>query len=141
LLSKPLECIFPNYTSTLFQKIKIPRPLSQAPASNHPNVFTSTLPLSEWRTCEVWGPSDKIILFLPPPPHNKVSLTFPVIFHFIYSSTLLRTSLIRSGLHTVTTANTNPPLHPVRMEYEERDSCINRECTCETVWCKAKRPV
>jgi hypothetical protein len=48
------------------------------------------------------------------------------------TSLSLSLSLIRLGLHTVTIANTNPPLHPVR----ERD----RECTCETVWCKAKRP-
>jgi hypothetical protein len=31
------------HSSTLIQKIKIPRPLSHASASNHPNVFTVTM--------------------------------------------------------------------------------------------------
>jgi hypothetical protein len=41
----------PNYFSeshnlTLIDKFKIPRPLSQATASNHTNIFTLMLPLS-----------------------------------------------------------------------------------------------
>jgi hypothetical protein len=40
-------------------EIKIPRPLSQATASNHANIFTFTLPLSEGRTGEAWEPSNK----------------------------------------------------------------------------------
>jgi hypothetical protein len=46
-------------SSPLIQKIKIPRPLSQATASNHPNAFTFTLLLSEGRASEAWEPSNK----------------------------------------------------------------------------------
>jgi hypothetical protein len=47
LAGKATKIIFPNYTSALIQKIKIPLPLSQATVSDHPNVFSFTLPLSE----------------------------------------------------------------------------------------------
>jgi hypothetical protein len=40
------------YSSKLIRKIKIPRPLSQATASNSSNVFTSISPLSEGRAGE-----------------------------------------------------------------------------------------
>jgi hypothetical protein len=44
------------YSTTLIQKIKIPRPLSQATSSNHPNAFTFTLHLSQRRAGEAWEP-------------------------------------------------------------------------------------
>jgi hypothetical protein len=59
---------------------KIPRPLSEATASKHSTAFTFTLLLSEGRAGEAWEPSYKMMLFLP--PHNKVSLTYPMTFHF-----------------------------------------------------------
>jgi hypothetical protein len=40
------------------------RPLSQASASNHSNVFTFTLPLTEGRAGEATEPSNKMSLFL-----------------------------------------------------------------------------
>jgi hypothetical protein len=73
------------------QKIKFSRPLSQATASNHHTVFTSTLPLSEGRAGDAWEISHKRMLFLT--PQNKASPTFPIIFLFIYSSTILSTLL------------------------------------------------
>jgi hypothetical protein len=66
---KSLKLFFPNYTSTLIQKTKIPLPLSQTTASKHSNVFTSTLFSSEGRAGEACEPSSKTMLFLP--PHNK----------------------------------------------------------------------
>jgi hypothetical protein len=39
---------------------KIPRPLSQAIASNHPHIFTFTLPLTEGRAGDVREPSNKM---------------------------------------------------------------------------------
>jgi hypothetical protein len=64
----------------LIKKSKIPRPLSQAAVSNHFNVFTFTLPLSEGRTSEAWEPPNKTIPFLP--YHSQVPLTSPMSFHF-----------------------------------------------------------
>jgi hypothetical protein len=70
--------------------IKIPRLLSQATASNHSSVFTSSLLLSEGRAGEAWEPSNKRCSFSL--PTIKVSL-FPGLFTLIYSSTILPTSL------------------------------------------------
>jgi hypothetical protein len=44
------------------QKIKIPRPHSQATAYNHPKVFTFTLLLSDGQMGESWEPSNKTML-------------------------------------------------------------------------------
>jgi hypothetical protein len=63
-----------------FPKIKIPWLLSQATVSNHPNTFTSTLPLSEGRTGEAWEPSNRLKLFLP---QSTVRSFF---FHDYYTS-------------------------------------------------------
>jgi hypothetical protein len=63
LAIKATKITFPNYTWALIQTIKTSRPLSRATASNHPNVFTSTLPLLDGRTGEVWEASDKMWLF------------------------------------------------------------------------------
>jgi hypothetical protein len=76
----------------LVQKPKIPRPLSQATASNRPNVFTFTPPLSKGRAGEASELSNKIMLFLP--PHNKIPppphfSTIP----FTFSSIILSYSL------------------------------------------------
>jgi hypothetical protein len=92
MLSKKIIAIFCcenllSKQSKLFSQImqfdvnseKNPRPLSQATASNHSNVFTFTLLLSEGRAGEAWEPSNKTMLFLP--PRNKVSLTSPMTFH------------------------------------------------------------
>jgi hypothetical protein len=46
------------------QEFKIPRPLSEAIASNHSNVFTFALPLSEGQMGEAWEPSNKMMQFL-----------------------------------------------------------------------------
>jgi hypothetical protein len=54
------------HNSTIIQKIKIPRSLSQASASNHSNAVTFTLPLPEGQMSGAWEPSNKIMLFLPP---------------------------------------------------------------------------
>jgi hypothetical protein len=55
---------FPN--NSLIEIVRIQRPLSQATASNRPNVFTFTLPLSEGRMCGAWEPSNEMMSFLPP---------------------------------------------------------------------------
>jgi hypothetical protein len=65
MAAKATKIIFPNYTSTLIQEIKIPRPLPQATAYNHPNILILTLPLSDGRAGEAWELSNKIMLFLP----------------------------------------------------------------------------
>jgi hypothetical protein len=77
--------------STLIQTTKIRWPLAQATADIPHNVLTLALPLSEGRAAEAWEPSNKMMPF--PPPDCKVSLTFPIIFHFICSSAILSTSL------------------------------------------------
>jgi hypothetical protein len=74
-----------------------PAALSQATAYNHLNAFTFTLALPDGRAGEASEPSDKIMLLLP--PHNNVSLTFPIIcslyllsyYTFYLSLSLLRT--------------------------------------------------
>jgi hypothetical protein len=77
LAVKATETIFPNYTSTLIQKIEIPRSLSQATDYNPHDVFTFTLPLSEGRAGEAWELSNKMKFFFL--TQNKVSLTFSII--------------------------------------------------------------
>jgi hypothetical protein len=74
LLSKSPNCFSKIYNSPLIQETKIPRALSQATTCNHPNVFTSTLPLSEGRTGGAWGPSDKTMFFLSLPKIKCVLL-------------------------------------------------------------------
>jgi hypothetical protein len=59
--------------------------MSQATASNHSNVFTSTLPLSEGREGEAWEPSDKTMLFLNLPQSVRHLTAFP----FTYFSAVL----------------------------------------------------
>jgi hypothetical protein len=49
---------------TLIHKDRFPRALSQAIASNHPNVFTSTLSLLEGPASEAWEPFNKLVFFL-----------------------------------------------------------------------------
>jgi transcription termination factor Rho len=44
-------------SSPLIQKTKILRPLSQATAHNHPNVFIFVLLLPEGQAGEAWEPS------------------------------------------------------------------------------------
>jgi hypothetical protein len=60
--------VFQGSISTLIQKIKILRPLPQATVSNHPNVFTFTLTISEGRVAEASEPSDNT----PPPPYRRI---------------------------------------------------------------------
>jgi hypothetical protein len=74
------------YNSTLTQKHKIPGPLSQATVSNHPNVFTFTLPLSEEREGESLEPSNKMKLLF----HNKMGCisSYPSVSLFNYSFTI-----------------------------------------------------
>jgi hypothetical protein len=88
MLSKPPNLFFQIIQWTLIQKIKIPRPLSQATACNESNAFTFTLPLSEGRTGEAREPSDKTMVFIP--PRSKLSLTSPMTFQvhllFCYTS-------------------------------------------------------
>jgi hypothetical protein len=67
---------------TINSEIKIPRPLSQATASDNSEVFILTLPLPGGRTDEAWEPCRK---WWSPPPQN-VSLTYWVTFAFVYSS-------------------------------------------------------
>jgi hypothetical protein len=60
---------------------RMTRPLSQAIASNHHNVFNCILPLSKGPTSGAWEPPRKIILFLQPElcvPH--LSLHFHQLF-------------------------------------------------------------
>jgi hypothetical protein len=69
-----------------------PAALSQAATSNHPNVFTFILPLSEGRVGEAREPSNKPMF--SPPPHYKLSLfshDFPCHLRVYYDS--LRVSL------------------------------------------------
>jgi hypothetical protein len=79
---------FQNYTKF---EIKIPRPLSQATASNHPDAFTFTLLLSEGRAGEAWEPCNKRCSFSL--PIIKCLSLFPGGFPFIRSSTILSLSL------------------------------------------------
>jgi hypothetical protein len=71
-----------DYFSKLYvdtkSDIKIPRPLSQATAYNHPNVLTSTLLLSEGCADEVWKPSNNGRSFSPLTIKcNNLGKTFP----------------------------------------------------------------
>jgi hypothetical protein len=75
---KVTRFFFQNYNSTLIQKIKIPRPLSQVSASNRSNIFTFTLISSEGRAGETWEPSNKSMLFIP--PHIEVSPALQMTF-------------------------------------------------------------
>jgi hypothetical protein len=50
------------------------------------NVFTFLLSLSEGQEGEAYDPSNKMMLSLPPPPHNKVFLTSTNFhFHLLFS--------------------------------------------------------
>jgi hypothetical protein len=74
---RPLCCqnqqiMFPN--SILLQRTGTPRLLSQASASNLPNVFTSRPPSLEGREGEAWEPSNNMALF--PTPQTEVSFSF-----------------------------------------------------------------
>jgi hypothetical protein len=98
LMQPPPQFKFTNYlyklrNSTLPQKTKIPRPLSQATASNHHNVFMSTLPLSEGRARGAWEPYNRWLCFSPPPrtihQRKKVPFISPMTFSFTYYSTFL----------------------------------------------------
>jgi hypothetical protein len=61
---------------------------NQATISNHPNVFTFIIPLSEGRAGEAWQPNK---IMLPPSP-QWIIFYFP-LFTFIYSSAIVSTSL------------------------------------------------
>jgi hypothetical protein len=50
------------------------------------NVFTFTLFLAEGRAGAAWEPSNKMMLFLPPPSENSVFLTSHL--DFLFDSTL-----------------------------------------------------
>jgi hypothetical protein len=86
LLSKPLKILIPKYTSTLNQKIKIPRSLSQTTVYKHPNAFIHTLALSEGQAGGAWE------------PHNimKCLSLSPGLFLFIYFSSILPLALLLS---------------------------------------------
>jgi hypothetical protein len=77
-----------NFT-TLIQKMKFRRPLSQATAYNRRNVFMFTLPVSEGREGETWELSNKIILFLPP---HDFSLSPTLLLYFLPLSLCLQSS-------------------------------------------------
>jgi hypothetical protein len=107
-----------SYFSKLYvdtnSEIKIARPLSQATAYNHPNIFTCPLLLSEGRTCEAWEPSNKQYSFSLPTV-NCLSY-FPERFTFICSSTILSTRFCvypsyrceqRLGKHVLSATNTH----------------------------------
>jgi hypothetical protein len=80
--------VFQGSIWTLIQKTKIPRALSQATASNRPNVFSFTRPLLEGREGEASEPS---VTTMPPLPKDKLSytylMTFP--FHLVFHYSLL----------------------------------------------------
>jgi hypothetical protein len=79
---KITKTIFPNCSSTLIQKITIPRrrPLTQTTAFNHSNVFSVPLLLPGGGKGEAWEFSNKTMPFLP--LRNKVTLTSAMTFHF-----------------------------------------------------------
>jgi hypothetical protein len=93
----------------LFYKLSIKQPeiqnsvVSEATPYHH-NVFTFTLFLQEGRAGVAWGPSSKMILFLPPRKIKCLSL-HPLISYlnllFIYPSHLPSLSLSLS-LHSLT---------------------------------------
>jgi hypothetical protein len=53
------------YSSTLIQKTRIPRPLSQASSSLHPNVFIFILPLTGGQAGDGWDSPNKMMRSLP----------------------------------------------------------------------------
>jgi hypothetical protein len=71
----------------------MPRPLSQDTACSQHNIFVLTLSLSEGQAGEACETFNRMMLFLP--PHNKLYLTFHIISHFIYSSTIISTFFSR----------------------------------------------
>jgi hypothetical protein len=78
------------YVNTNFE-IKAPRSLSQATVSNHHNVFTFTLLLSEGRAGEAWEPS-----------HNRCSFSLlPRTFSFSPTLLLFSFYLSLSLSHTI----------------------------------------
>jgi hypothetical protein len=84
-LSKPPDYFSKLHNLTLIQKIKTPRPLSQATTSNHSDVFTFILPLPKRLPGEAWEPSNKTMLFLffiPPPPTMRPLTTSVMTFDF-----------------------------------------------------------
>jgi hypothetical protein len=78
------------FTLLSTHKLKIPRPLSQATTSNHHNVFTFTLPLSEGRAGEAWEPRNKLTHFSS--PQNQSVTHF--VHDFPFSPTLLQISFL-----------------------------------------------
>jgi hypothetical protein len=93
--SNPLCCkrhqiILPGLcTSTIIQNIKIPRPLFQATASNHHNVFTSILTPSEGRMSEAWEPSNWMEMSSPKTKclsgYSKISPLYSA-FYYCFST-------------------------------------------------------
>jgi hypothetical protein len=79
----------------------MPRPLSQATTSNHPNGFTSTLPLPEGRAGEAWEPPNR----MTPSSHRSVS-HFSHDFHFrlLFYSTLFPLAVYQIALVLLTCA-------------------------------------
>jgi hypothetical protein len=80
-------CLLPMQPSTLIKKIKIPRPLSQATVSNHCNIYTFILVLTEGQAGKAWEPSNN--KYSSPPPTKKCLSLLPWLFTFTYSSTIL----------------------------------------------------
>jgi hypothetical protein len=67
-----ITCLSKLFTSPYInQKTKIPLFLSESIIC-HPNIYIFILSLSEGRAGEVWVYYNKVMLFPPPPPLNKV---------------------------------------------------------------------
>jgi hypothetical protein len=99
---KPLVSEAPKLSSHFTQfntntKNQNPRPLSQATASNHPNVLTFTLPSSEGQAGEAWEPSDVMMPFLLPAGVSYFYHDFPfhLLFHYSFLSVSFRTLFSR----------------------------------------------
>jgi hypothetical protein len=92
LLSRSLQFIFPKlYISTIGQKIKIPRSLSQAATSNHFNVFS---PIASLSNDEGAKPGNHLIQDVPFSLSATIYLSLlPRLFNFTFYSAILCTSL------------------------------------------------
>jgi hypothetical protein len=99
----------PNYLpklcdSPLIHKIRIPRPLAQATASNHPNVFTPPHCLFQKdERGEAWEPFSRTMLFLSSTLQCEGSVTSPVTSDFKEFKRCLGLTV-----QTVHTHNMNP---------------------------------